>query len=79
MENPNAIVKKLLFALNRLGKSYKLSTINRYNEEKDKMITQYCIYKIHPKKDGENFYSITDVVIFLADKYKEAKAGVKSG
>lgn len=79
MENPNAMVKKLLFALNRLDEHYKMSTTQYYNQNKDKMTTKYTIYQIHPKSDGEDFYSSTDVVIFLAKKYKEIKEGGRSG
>jgi len=73
VENPNAMVKKLLFVLNRLDVNYKMSTTQYYNKDRDKMTTKYTIYKYHPKSDGEDFYSIIEVVIFLAKEYKYEK------
>jgi len=79
MENPNSIIKKLLFVLNRLDINYKMSTVQYYNKDRDKMTTKYTIYKIHPKSDGEDFYSTTDVVIFLAKEYKYEKSLKEGG
>lgn len=68
MANIQGSINKLLYALKLKGEEYKINTEQYYLE--DRLATKYILYQIHPKKDGEVFFSKVKLLKHLAELYK---------
>lgn len=68
MANIQGSINKLLYSLKLKGEEYKINTEQFYIE--DRLVTKSTLYKDHPKKDGEVFYSKIKLLKHLAEIYK---------
>ncbi len=69
MANIQRSINKLLYALKLKGEEYKINTEQFYIE--DRLVNKYILYQVHPKSDGETFYSKVKLLKYLVSKYKE--------
>lgn len=71
MKNIQPKINKLLAALRKKGRVYKINTQQWYSEEQDRLITKMIIWQDNPNRDGEVFYSRVELLKYLVEQWNE--------
>ncbi|MCD8286484.1 MAG: hypothetical protein LUD50_04600 [Clostridia bacterium] len=78
MQSLQGKINKLLTALRLHGRTLKVNTQQYYSEKRDKIVTKMILWETTPK-EGETFYSKADLLMRLAEIWKEVQESDKEG